>query len=194
MGTRKLSDIVKTIYGGQIVQRITAREDEQSVLEMLVLVPKAINNGTLLRENLVLQKLKSIPDSKRVTKKGDIVIKLSTPYDACYIDENNEGLLVPSYCAILNDFNEQCDCNYLLAYINSKLYRDQVSSLIAGMTIGVLSTGMIKNIDVLYPEKNKRIEIGNLFSKQLKRIDVVNRIIALENEKISSMFYELDGE
>ncbi len=33
--------------------------------------------------------------------KNDIIIKLSTPSEACVIDDDNVGLVILSFCAIL---------------------------------------------------------------------------------------------
>lgn len=49
--------------------------------------------------------------------KNDIIIKLSTPYEACVIDDN-VGLVIPSFCAILRikkktKYIKRLNCYYI---------------------------------------------------------------------------------
>lgn len=71
---------------------------------MKVLIPKAISNGRVNPLELATLDVKIGVDSKRITQEGDIVMKLSTPYDACIITKEDEGLLVPSFCVIIKMF------------------------------------------------------------------------------------------
>ena len=50
--------------------------------------------------------------------KNDIIIKLSTPYEACVIDDDNVGLVIPSFCAILRikkktKYIKRLNCYYI---------------------------------------------------------------------------------
>lgn len=85
----KLGDIAHTIYSGQIMTRVEAKEEVGDlVLETRkVLVPKAIDNGRVNHDHLAEAKLKKRIDQDRITQRGDIVLKLSRPYDAAHIEE-----------------------------------------------------------------------------------------------------------
>ena len=95
----KLKDITHKIYSGQIITRVEAKAEigDRVVEERKVLVPKAILEGRIIHSDLGLVKLKRKADENRVTKEGDIILKLSTPHDAVYIQKEDEGLMVPSF-------------------------------------------------------------------------------------------------
>ena len=93
-----INDIFE-VTAGQVMSRITV--EVNPVEERRVLLPKAINNGCISESELVLNKMKTKLDPSKLTMEGDIIVKLSTPYDCCIIDEKNVGLVVPSFCAIL---------------------------------------------------------------------------------------------
>ena len=46
-------------------------------------------------------KLKNLLPENKLSMKNDIIIKLSTPSEACVIDDDNVGLVILSFCAIL---------------------------------------------------------------------------------------------
>ena len=98
----KLKEVAK-ITVGQIMPRVSAenKNEEEIIGTVNVLAPKAISDGIIVKENLgELQICKKI-DEEKFTKEGDVVVKLSTPYDATYVTKENEGLAVPSFCAII---------------------------------------------------------------------------------------------
>ena len=53
---------------------------------------------------------------KKFTKEGDVVVKLSTPYNATYVTKENEGLAVPSFCAIIRVKKDEMDANICLLF------------------------------------------------------------------------------
>lgn len=179
------------VVGGQIISRVEAKNNDK-VDTVKVLVPRAIVNGMVEHNNLTTLDVKTKLDEKKLTKVGDIVLKLSTPYDACIITANDEGLLVPSFCAIINNIPNYIDKNYLLAFLNSRLCTEQIKNLTANSTIAILSVGGIKKISVIIPEMNYQKEIGNNYLKTCEKIKTINQIIALEQEKLDTIFINME--
>ena len=94
------------VVGGMKVARkvrVTADKDagEQVVESVKVLVPKAIVSGVIVKEDLGDAELGKQIDEEKYTHEGDVVIKLSTPYDAAYVDGENAGIAIPSFCAAI---------------------------------------------------------------------------------------------
>jgi len=84
----RLEDVASVI-AGQIMTRVT---DEFVVGETVkVLVPKSIVDGIIVKEDLGEAILSKEIDEDKYTKEGDVVIKLSTPYDAAYVTEQDAG-------------------------------------------------------------------------------------------------------
>ena len=138
----QLGDIAKTITTGQIMNRVTLgkdEEDDSSCFNMQELLPGAISGGVVHLDNTLEVRLKKTPLENKMTKMNDIVIKLSSPYDCALVTEEEEGLLVPSYCAIISGINEEhINIKYLVGYLNSDYAREK-------MLIGV-SHGEAKNV------------------------------------------------
>ena len=182
------------IIGGQITSRIEAKLDSNKIGEIKVLTPKAIQNGSCNHKDLGLLNISQEADSKKVTKLGDIVIKLSTPYDACIIKEENEGLLVPSFCAIINNIPDYISKDYLLAFLNSKVYQNKIKNLLIGQNLPILSIGQIKKVELPLPSIDIQEDIGKSYKGTLNKIKLLERIISLESEYLESRFYELEEE
>ena len=111
---------IATIVGGQIMTRITVKDDSAEAVaeERRVIIPKVIlSDGTIDVTEIPVEKLKSVADENKLTRVGDIVIKLSTPYDSAIITEESAGCLIPSFCAIIrcNGINR----DYLQAFLST---------------------------------------------------------------------------
>lgn len=180
------------ITGGQITSRIEAKDIAEKKDTMKVLVPKAISNGKINKEELGSIDVKLDVDLKRVTKEGDIVIKLSTPYDACIVTKEDEGLLVPSFCAIINNVPEDLSKEYLLAFLNSKLCLMQIKNLVSGSTIAILSSGQIKKLEIPVPSFKEQKDIADRYLQYVSKIKLLEKIVKLENEYIDSKFFEME--
>lgn len=217
MTKKRLGDISK-ITGGQITSRLEkkeiddlfeiARESDKPKItcEALVLVPRAISNGFVDKSSLmkiVCEKetkkeldatdLTSFVDESKITKADTLVLKLSTPYDACVITKDDENLIVSSFCASLALTDKDVDLLYVLAFLNSKLYQDQIKDLAAGSAIPLISVGAIENVQIPLPSKEEQEKIGKDFINTMKKIKLINKVISLESEKINSIFYGMEG-
>lgn len=181
------------IIGGQIISRIEAKNISEKYDTMKVLVPKAISNGRVNKEELAEVDVKIDVDPKRITRAGDIVMKLSTPYDACLITKEDEGLLVPSFCAIVNNIPEDMILKeYLLSFLNSKACLMQIKTIVTGSTMSILSVGQIKKISVPVPVLFTQDEIGDRYLQEMEKIRLLERIVKLEKEYLDSRFFEME--
>ena len=59
------------------------------------LPPRSLQGGSIVDDELVTEEVGEI-NKEHFTREGDVVIKLSTPYDSAYIDKDHEGILVTS--------------------------------------------------------------------------------------------------
>lgn len=214
---KKLSEIAE-IIGGQITSRLEkkeiddlfefVRESDKSKItcEALVLVPKAISNGFVdkdalakitcekeTKKELDAADLTSFVDESKITKANTLVLKLSTPYDACIITKDDENLIVSSFCASLTLTDKDVDLLYVLAFLNSKLYQDQIKDFTAGSAIPLISIGAIENVQIPLPSKEEQEKIGKDFINTMKKIKLINKVVALESEKMNSIFYGMEG-
>ena len=189
---KKLSECAQ-IIGGQIMSRVTANTDkgEEVVETRKVLVPKCIHNdGTILAEDMPEESLKVAAEPKKLTKVGDIIMKLSTPYDAGLVTAESENAIVPSFCAILKP-SDSINLAYLLAFLNSSACKDQLKMQVSGSVMTVLSVGKIGGIDVPLPPMAEQEMIGSRFMETAKRLAIFQKILALEAKRNDVVFKEM---
>ena len=214
---KRLGDISK-ITGGQITSRLGKKEIDdlfeivyesnkpRITREALVLVPRAISNGFVDKSSLMkitcekeIKKehdatdLTSFVNEDKITKADTLVLKLSTPYDACIITKDDENLIVSSFCASLTITDKDVDLLYVLAFLNSKMYQEQIKDLAAGSAIPLISVGAIENVQIPLPPKEEQEKIGKDFINTMKKIKLINKAISLETEKMNSIFYGMEG-
>lgn len=178
------------ITTGQIMSRIVEKDGE-GVGTWKVLIPKAItSDGFISLEDMAEETLKAEPPEDRVTKVGDIVIKLSTPFDSALVTEETAGCLVPSFCAIIRNSGE-LDLGYLRAFLASKYCKDQLKGKVAGAVMSILSIGKIRTIEVPVVSMEEQKAIGNRYLGVQEKIVIMNQIITLERKRNDVVFQEM---
>ena len=179
------------VTSGQIMTRLTAKDGVDSVGVWKVVIPKAItSDGFISIEDMPEEPLKAEPPLDRITRVGDIVIKLSTPFDSAIITEETAGCVVPSFCAIIRS-NGILSIDYLRAYLASKYCKDQMKAKVAGAVMSILSIGKIKSIDIPVPSMDVQRQIGERYKNVQEKILIMNQIISLENKRNDVVFQEL---
>lgn len=170
----KLEDYAEVIVG-QIMTRVTAVGGNEGKT-IRVLSPKAISNGVININDVGTAIISKEIDNDKFTREGDVVIKLSTPYDAAYITAETVGLAVPSFCAIIRKSCSEIDAGYLSAFLNSRYVRDQLTAKVSG---GVRP--MVKVTDI------RSIEIPNISESDMKDIGVAFMLSGKKKEALLGM-------
>ncbi|MBP3593055.1 MAG: hypothetical protein J6J44_00865 [Lachnospiraceae bacterium] len=186
----KLSEVKGLAFiGGQITSRIEANEKKNEVVvgKVQVIPPKAIKGGKIMHDELYELEYKSEFDDKKLTKAGDIVVKLSSPYDAAYITEEDEGLLITSFCIIIRNTSKIFLSEYLAAFLNSGVYLEQVMDMVSGAAVPMLTMGKIKDVVVKNMELEEQKQVAEYFRNISLKEEVMAQIIALEREKLNSV-------
>lgn len=193
----KLEELVD-IIGGQIMTRVKVNDStDEFVEERKVIVPKAItDSGQIDLEQLAVEKLKVSADEKRLTRVGDIVIKLNSPFTSATITEESAHCMVPSFCAIIrikDDKNEEIIPGYLQAFLNSSSCRNQIEAMVQGSLVTILHVGKLKSVDVPIPDIRLQESIGKEYRNTQHKLSLIREIEKLEKLKNDAIFYELEG-
>lgn len=191
-----LGDCGIEIISGQIMTRLAIKDgsDEEAFEMCRVVIPKCIQaDGSINAAEMPEESLRTAPDPKRLTTPGDIVMKLSTPYDAAFVDEDSAGCIVPSFCAIIKSAGE-LDAHYLLAFLNSSACKNQLKLQVSGSAMAMLSVGKIKNVSIPVPALDKQREIGNQFQETQRKVHLLEQIIRLEQKKNDISFRDMVKE
>lgn len=183
----KLGEVVE-IISGQIMSRVVAPEEGGKTVETRrLIVPKAIVDGVISDEDLPTESLATVADDKRLVHPGDIVMKLSTPYDAAIVTYKEDGCLVPSFCAIIKN-GQALDTNYLLAFLNSEVCKESLKMKVAGAVMSILSIGKIKDVLIPVPNMSEQVEIGADYIKVRDNLALIKQICTLEKKKLDMKF------
>ncbi|WP_353852898.1 restriction endonuclease subunit S [Dehalobacter restrictus] len=184
----KLDEMVN-VFSGQIISRVEAKEDvgDTVIEERQVLIPKAIYSGRVTHADLGSVKLKKAVDAERITQKNDIVLKLSTPYDAAYITKDDEGLVVPSFCCVLRVIKAGIDPEFLTAFLNAEYSREKLKAKVAGSTMPMIKISDVKDFDMPDVPLSVQKNLGEAYSLSCQKQDVLRELLSNEQKLIESV-------
>lgn len=181
---KKLMDICELVTSGQIMSRVALEEGkkgksktERTVIETAnAVIPKAIAGGMIDGSELAeVQLVKAVDPNKR-TSVGDIIVKLSTPYDSAVVAPGQENLIATSFCALLKGVSNDYLPEFVCAYLNTQMMRDKLKASTSGSTIPLLRVGDLKLVEI--PEidittQRKAVEAISLNAKRRKTLEAM---------------------
>lgn len=175
------------VKNGQILTRFCDRDAMEGV-RIKVITPGCISNGIINHEDLGENTLKEGVDQSKlmIAEPGDIIIKLSTPYDSAIVREMDKNLVIPSFCAMVR-CNEGVNKDYILAVLNSKRSIDKLVSEISGQGMRVIKIGSIKELEIPDIGDDEQISIGGLYAEGLKEAELLRKLAKNQMELINGL-------
>ena len=77
-----------------------------------------MQGGAIIDDELAIEAVGEVKD-ENYTREGDVVIKLSTPYDSVYVDKAHEGIMITSFGMVIRKKPEaDIDMQYLSMFLN----------------------------------------------------------------------------
>ncbi len=190
----KLGDLDIEFISGQIQSRVEYKGKGDNIKKILSIVPKAIENGYLDHDNLSSFNVLETTNNIRLSETGDIILKVTTPFDACLINENDEGLFIPSFCMKLKIKDKRINPYYLLAFINSSSFYNVAKSSSVGVAISIINISKVKEIEIPLISLEEQEIIANKYKSSIEKIKTMKEIVSLEHEYYNSCFKELEGD
>lgn len=188
----KIRDIADEIITGVLTRRVVWEDgngDPSLLKSEKILVPKAINDGLIDHSLLQEVKLYKEVKDKFYTKKGDVIMKLSTPYDSCVIEkEEDEGLIVPSFSLIIRKINPKYNPYFVMAFLSSKCAWSQIKNSREGRVLSIINNVSVAELDVPDFNDEEIKEISNRYKRFLNFKRLSAEIISLEKERNDSLF------
>ncbi len=87
-------------------------------------------------------------ENKYLTNKGDIIIRLTTPYTAICINDKQEGLVIPSNFAIIRLKEQIYIPEFVALFLNSELIGKKFFKSSISTTIPLIKTKHLREIDI----------------------------------------------
>lgn len=192
----KLKDIAEDIITGVLTRRVVydGEENNPSLPDGKILVPKAINDGLIDHSLLQSVKLDREVKDKFYTKMGDVIMKLSTPYDSCSIDrEEDEGLIVPSFSVIIRGIGVKYNPYFIMAFLSSKYAWNQIERLRSGRVLTILSNESVAELEIPEFSEPEIKRISERYKNYLEFKRISSEIMKLEKERNDVLFFSKEA-
>lgn len=126
-------------------------------------------------------------DNDKFTRVGDVVIKMSTPYDAAYITTETAGLAIPSFCAIIRTSGRGIDARYLSAFLNSRYVRDQLTAKVSGGIRPMVKVTDIRSLEIPDISEADMKDIGEAFMLSGKKKEALLEMVRTEEQIMNTI-------
>ncbi|SFV64862.1 hypothetical protein MNB_SV-12-139 [hydrothermal vent metagenome] len=145
MKLKEIADIIKGAH-------LTEGQNKNSECKQKELTMVSLEPISFIDERKVIEVKNCKCESNQLTQVGDVVVSLYYPMIACYVDEGQDGFVVPHYMAIVRvkpdlDF----DSRFIVQFINSVRGRRALGREITD-SYGVVPTSLplnyLNNVDI----------------------------------------------
>jgi len=172
--------VVKT---GLVLSRKKAEfEHETMATYKLITLRNITDDGTVDLTTYDEFKSNDVLDSHYFTQEGDVLIRLSHPNTAVYIDKEASGLLIPSYFAIIKVDKSKLLPEFLAWYLNSKEVKKEFERFQSGTRIPSTNQNIIKTLPVSVTTIDKQKVLIDIYRLHLKEKELYRMLIE-EKEK-----------
>lgn len=185
----KLGDI-SSITTGQVIKRKEARPGDVDAIQYRILTLKSFDeDGYLVKEELDSFKASEKIESKYITSKGDIVVRLSMPFTTITIDKESEGILIPSLFVVIRINSNDILPSYLTLYLNSNKMKKQYIREARGSAIQILKTSAFKEFEIMIPDmsiQEQAVTLNELMMREKRLL----QLLIKENNKRNQIILE----
>lgn len=168
---------ISEIHTGLVLSRKKALKlDNYEKYSLLNL--KCINtDGTI--DNTQFEEFKSseVLDNQYLTQEGDIIMRLTSPYTAIFIDKPHQNLLISSNFAVIKIRDSKILPEYLTELLNSKIIRKQIDRSAMGTIMPMLKTSALKEISIKEISKEEQKIIVKYLDCYYKEKHLVEKLL-----------------
>ncbi len=165
--------------------------------EVKVLLPRAMQGGAIIDDDLATELVGEVKE-ENFTHEGDVVIKLSTPYDSVRVDKGHKGIMVTSFGMIIRKKPEaELDMQYLSMYLNLPQTNAMLQAVSTGQStaMAMLKRKTVAEIEVPMITLERQRTLAELFTAVQARKRQYAKLIELDDELIvNQMLDSIWGE
>ena len=171
---------ISEMQTGLVLVRKRADAEDQDTHEYRMLTLKSFEpQGWINESEIDVFYSKEKLDDKYLTNKGDIIIRLTSPYTSICINESHEGLVIPSNFAIIRLKGQNFIPEFVALFLNSEIIKKQFFKSSISATIPLIKITHLRNIDI--PDKPFAVQ---------KRIVELNRLQVKEKILLTRLMEE----
>lgn len=164
---------------------------ETELVSCQVIGLSALQEGYIDHSALSTSELGSKPGDAYLTHVGDVLVSLSRPFSAAYVGAADEGLLIPSSCAIVRVTGEAAT-DWNPAYVAGYLTLPPVTKLLASQAGGArsmsISIATLGSLDVPEAPIEIQNEIARKLTSHLEMVHLRRELDQVERSMIVSAY------
>ena len=181
-------DQISEIQTGLVLARKKAISKDKETTKYKLLTLKSIDPLGLLNPNFLdIFVSNSQLEKKYITKEGDIIIRLTSPYTSLVIDSDAKGIVIPSNFAIIRLMNKLFCPEYISLYLNSEKINRVFNKSAISTTIPLIKTSFLRNIDIVEKPLKIQEEIVEFNNLQHKEEMLLNNL-KQEKKKLAQTY------
>lgn len=189
----RLGDIAEVRTGAVLTRKRQDRDYIKNSFKLINL-KSVSDDGAILLNNIETIELPVCFKEEVFAKEGDIIVRLSAPYSAAIINQEEVGCLIPSHFAIIRVDRTKIYPPYLLWYLNSEEVKKKILQNNSGSTaFGTISSGFFADLDIKEIDMYKQKLLGDymlLFSKEKRLTEELLEQKTIYNKYITKKLYE----
>jgi len=181
-------DQISEIQTGLVLARKKAISKDKETTKYKLLTLKSIGPVGLLNPDFLdIFVSNSQLEKKYITKEGDIIIRLTSPYTSLVIDSDAKGIVIPSNFAIIRLMSELFCPEYISLYLNSEKVNRVFHKSAISTTIPLIKTSFLRNIDIV--EKPLKIQEEIIeFNKLQHKEEMLLNNLKQEKKKLAQTY------
>lgn len=166
------------ISSGLVSKRKEAPPDVEGFHYKILTLRSFNNKGFIEKENVdefvSVEKI----DDKYLARVGDIVIRLSNPFTAALIDQDNQGMIITSLFAILRPKENIVNPEYVVICLNSEFMEKQYLKDASGSALRIIKTSVIKDYNIKFPDLYRQMQIIELNRLMFRESNLLEKLVA----------------
>lgn len=173
----KLGDIAELRTGLILTRKKAAIKYQIKKTYRLITLKNIDEKGAFNEEEFDMFESNDELNEGYFTKIGDILIKLSHPFTAIYIDKDVKGLLVPSYFSIIRLNTRNYIPRYITWYLNSDIVKRELIKSQTGTALSTTNNTILSSIDIKEIPIEDQYRIAKIQELYLKERELLNKLI-----------------
>ncbi|MFC4558377.1 restriction endonuclease subunit S [Virgibacillus kekensis] len=175
-----LLEEIASINPGLVLSRKRADETDNNIFTYTMLSLTDIDPSGYIKAG-VFEEYKSKENIKQsfLTKKDDVIMRLTYPYTTLLIDSTFEDLIIPSSFAVIRIIDREFKPSYVAWFLNQSSIKQYIQSIQSGSVIGSTNKKVVGSIEI------KKLQL-----EDQERLQEINRLKHKEKQLLEKLWEE----
>ncbi len=188
----KLVDVAK-VRSGLVLGRKQSKVETEYRYPLLNL--RAIGeNGEIDLQQIEYLYTIEVLNPEYLTHIGDVVVRLTPPYSAALIDEETQGLIIPSSFVVIRTEVDWLMPEYLFWLLNTKDVRKQTADSSTNNMYGGVKPSYYQGLDIPKVSVADQRKIVHLNALAHKEYQLINRLAKAKEEYYTALMDQLQND